>query len=56
VASITMMTHFANADDAHPLLPIAEQIRRFEAGTAGLAGRAACRIRPACCCTRKPAQ
>jgi alanine racemase len=40
VASITMMTHFANADDsAHPLLPIAEQVRRFEAGTAGLPGQ-----------------
>ena len=39
VGSITMITHFANADDAeHPLLPIAEQVRRFEAGTAGLAG------------------
>jgi len=39
VASITMMTHFANADDTeHPLLPIGEQIRRFEAGTAGLEG------------------
>jgi hypothetical protein len=37
-------------------LLIAEQIRRFEAGTAGLEGRAACPIRPACCCTRKPAQ
>ncbi|OEZ60649.1 alanine racemase [Duganella sp. HH105] len=39
VGSITMITHFANADDAeHPLLPIAEQVRRFELGTAGLAG------------------
>ncbi|WP_332855611.1 alanine racemase [Duganella sp. S19_KUP01_CR8] len=39
VGSITMITHFANADDAeHPLLPIAEQVRRFEQGTAGLAG------------------
>jgi alanine racemase len=39
VGEITLMTHFANADDAdHPLLPIAEQIRRFERGTAGLPG------------------
>ena len=39
VGNITLMTHFANADDAeHPLLPIAEQIRRFEAGAAGLPG------------------
>jgi len=39
VGSITLMTHFANADDAtHPLLPIAEQIRRFEAAAAGLPG------------------
>jgi alanine racemase len=39
VGSITMMTHFANADDVdHPLLPIAEQIRRFERGAAGLPG------------------
>lgn len=40
VGSITLMTHFANADDAaHPLLPIAEQIRRFEAAAAGLPGQ-----------------
>ncbi|HEX8407046.1 MAG TPA: alanine racemase [Duganella sp.] len=39
VGGITLMTHFANADDAaHPLLPIAEQIRRFEAAAAGLPG------------------
>jgi alanine racemase len=39
VGSITLMTHFANADDVdHPLLPIAEQIRRFELGAAGLPG------------------
>ena len=39
VGSITLMTHFANADEAeHPLLPVAEQIRRFEAGAAGLPG------------------
>lgn len=40
VNSITLMTHFANADDiAHPLLPIAEQVRRFEQGAAGLPGK-----------------
>jgi alanine racemase len=40
VGSITLMTHFANADDVeHPLLPIAEQIRRFELGAAGLPGQ-----------------
>ncbi|WP_288407859.1 alanine racemase [uncultured Herbaspirillum sp.] len=39
VRSITMMTHFANADDAgNPALPLAEQVRRFRAGTEGLAG------------------
>ena len=39
VGSVTLMTHFANADDiAHPLLPITEQIRRFEQGAAGLPG------------------
>ncbi|MET0265436.1 MAG: alanine racemase [Duganella sp.] len=39
VGSITLMTHFANADDAaHPLLPLAEQLRRFEAGANGLPG------------------
>lgn len=39
VHSITMMTHFANADDAgNPGLPLAEQVRRFDAGSAGLAG------------------
>ncbi|WP_343722583.1 alanine racemase [Herbaspirillum seropedicae] len=39
VASITLMTHFANADDAgNPLLPLAEQVRRFQAGSEGLDG------------------
>jgi alanine racemase len=39
VGSVTLMTHFANADDVdHPLLPITEQIRRFEQGAAGLPG------------------
>ncbi|WP_176647298.1 alanine racemase [Duganella sp. SG902] len=39
VGGITLMTHFANADDIdHPLLPITEQIRRFELGAAGLPG------------------
>ncbi|MEC5216226.1 alanine racemase [Actimicrobium sp. GrIS 1.19] len=37
VASITLMTHFANADDAdNPALPLAEQLRRFQLGSAGL--------------------
>lgn len=40
VGGITMMTHFANADDVdHPALPIGEQIRRFELGAAGLPGQ-----------------
>jgi alanine racemase len=40
VGSITLMTHFANADDIdHPLLPIGEQVRRFELGAAGLPGQ-----------------
>lgn len=35
VGEITLMTHFANADDATPAhLPLAEQMRRFEAGAA----------------------
>ncbi len=39
VHSITMMTHFANADDAgNPDLPLAEQVRRFRQATAGLEG------------------
>ncbi|MCA1323495.1 alanine racemase [Herbaspirillum sp. alder98] len=39
IGSITMMTHFANADDeGNPDLPLAEQIKRFTDGTAGLAG------------------
>lgn len=39
VRSITLMTHFANADDAgNPALPLAEQVRRFRAGAAGLQG------------------
>ncbi|RJG06021.1 alanine racemase [Noviherbaspirillum cavernae] len=37
VRSLTLMTHFANADDTdNPGLPLAEQIRRFQAGAAGL--------------------
>jgi alanine racemase len=40
VGSITLMTHFANADEVeHPLLPMAEQLRRFELGAAGLPGQ-----------------
>ncbi|AWL03640.1 alanine racemase [Massilia oculi] len=39
VRSITHMTHFANADELeHPRLTIAEQVRRFQLGAAGLAG------------------
>jgi alanine racemase len=39
VGEITLMTHFANADAAsHPLLPLREQVRRFEQGAAGLPG------------------
>jgi len=39
VGEITLMTHFANADDAaHPRLPIREQLRRFHAAAAGLPG------------------
>lgn len=39
IRSITMMTHFANADDeGNPGLPLAEQVKRFESGTQGLAG------------------
>ena len=37
VGSIALMTHFANADAAdNPGLPLAEQVRRFELGSAGL--------------------
>lgn len=37
VGPITLMTHFANADVAdNPAMPLDEQIRRFEAGCAGL--------------------
>jgi alanine racemase len=39
VGEITLMTHFANADEAaHQCVPVREQIRRFNEGTAGLAG------------------
>ena len=39
VRTITLMTHFANADElAHPRLTIREQLRRFENGAAGIAG------------------
>lgn len=39
VGEITLMTHFANADDAgHPVLTLNEQIRRFKLGAAGLPG------------------
>ncbi len=39
VGEITLMTHFANADETgHPLLPIREQMRRFDTGAEGLPG------------------
>jgi alanine racemase len=39
VRNITLMTHFANADELeHPRLAIAEQVRRFHLGADGLAG------------------
>ncbi|MET3131298.1 alanine racemase [Oxalobacteraceae bacterium GrIS 1.11] len=39
VGTITLMTHFANAEEAaHPSLPIGEQIRRFRLGADGLDG------------------
>jgi len=40
IRNITMMTHFANAEELeHPRLPIAEQVRRFCAGAEGLPGQ-----------------
>jgi alanine racemase len=39
VRNITHMTHFANADELeHPLLTIAEQVRRFQIGAGDLPG------------------
>jgi alanine racemase len=39
VRNITMMTHFANADELeHPRLAIVEQVRRFREGAAGIEG------------------
>ncbi|GIZ51509.1 alanine racemase [Noviherbaspirillum aridicola] len=39
VGNITLMTHFANADDVlNPGLPLREQLSRFAAGTEGLPG------------------
>lgn len=39
VRHITLMTHFANADELeHPRLKIVEQVRRFREGAAGLLG------------------
>lgn len=39
VRHITLMTHFANADDAvNAILPLSEQIRRFQSATEGLPG------------------
>jgi alanine racemase len=40
IRSVTLMTHFANADELeHPRLPILEQLRRFRAGSEGLPGQ-----------------
>jgi alanine racemase len=39
IRNITLMTHFANADELeHPRLSIGEQVRRFRLGADGLAG------------------
>jgi alanine racemase len=39
IRNITLMTHFANADELeHPRLAIREQVRRFQLGARGLAG------------------
>ncbi len=39
VRTITLMTHFANADDLdHPRLTLREQVARFEEGARGLSG------------------
>jgi alanine racemase len=39
IRNITLMTHFANADELeHPRLSIAEQVRRFQFGADGLPG------------------
>ena len=39
VGAITLMTHFANADELeHPRLTIGEQVARFRAGAAGISG------------------
>jgi alanine racemase len=39
VRDITLMTHFANADNAtHAVLPLSEQVRRFDSATEGLPG------------------
>lgn len=39
IGEIVLMTHFANADQDNPqVLPVSEQLRRFELGSAGLTG------------------
>lgn len=39
IRNITLMTHFANADELeHPRLTVHEQVRRFQQGAQGLAG------------------
>lgn len=40
IRNITLMTHFANADELeHPRLSMTEQVRRFREGAAGLEGQ-----------------
>jgi alanine racemase len=40
IRNITLMTHFANADELeHPRLSVAEQVRRFREGAEGLEGQ-----------------
>jgi alanine racemase len=40
IRNITLMTHFANADELeHPRLTIREQVRRFQSGAMGLPGQ-----------------
>ena len=38
VASLSFMTHFANAEEQHPALSVATQLARFQAALAGLHG------------------
>ena len=53
VRNITLMTHFANADELeHPRLTVIEQVRRFAPARSGFPASAACRTRAACCIRR----